>query len=292
MSRLITIDIVGHADFGGRLRSSKLHPGYVRFASAIDKLREQNPEGFLLLDAGDEFTADYWGGRPVVDALALMKTDAFTLGNHEFDNGQDFLEDCISYAPFPVLCANIQEKATGELIKGCKPWVILEKAGLKIGILGLTTEYTPYMVTAPQFTPFEVTSAVEAAKKQIPIMREMGADLLVVVAHFPFYADENGNISGELHDVLVSIPPVDVFVGGHIPGNYGDVYCDTAVLKGGFGQASIPHARLWYDIERKRVVRKEVKVHLTALDAVEEEPYKSFAKEHTAPFDDYLGSAE
>lgn len=296
MSNLIPIDILGHADYGGRLNQNRTSPGLAQFGTQIDRIRDANPEGTLLLDSGDEFSAKFWPGVPVVEALSVLKTDAMTLGNHEFDDGQALLEEWIAHADYPILCANITEKATGNLVKGVKPWVMLEKRGIKIGILGLTTEYTPYMVTAPMFAPYQAHECVPLARKYIPEMRSAGAQIVIVLAHFPFYIDEDGNISGELYDVLANIPPVDVFIGGHIPGDYADTVLNTAVLKGGFAGVSLPHARLWFDPERNEVVRKECRVHLTPMSGEVKEVYRAYAEKITAPFrevfDTVLGVAD
>jgi 2',3'-cyclic-nucleotide 2'-phosphodiesterase/3'-nucleotidase len=296
MSNLIYIDVLGHADYAGRIRQNRTCPGLAHFGTQIDKIRDANPDGTLLLDAGDEFTAKFWPGIPVVDALSMLGTNVMTLGNHEFDYGQAFLEECIAHADFPILCANITEKETGELVKGTQPWVMLERKGIRIGILGFTTEYTPYMVTAPMFEPYEVQECIPLANHYIPEMRAAGAQVVIVLAHFPFYIDEEGNISGELYDVLANIPPVDMFIGGHIPGDYADTVLNTAVLKGGFSGASLPHARLWFDPERNEVVRKECSVHQTTTGGEVKEVYKAFADKITAPFqslfDTVLGVAE
>ncbi|MHB9005248.1 MAG: bifunctional metallophosphatase/5'-nucleotidase, partial [Coriobacteriia bacterium] len=219
-----------------------------------------------------------------------------TLGNHEFDHGQAFLEECIAHADYPILCSNITEKATGKLVRGAKPWVMLEKKGIKIGILGFTTEYTPYMVTAPMFAPYQVQACVPLAHQYIPEMRAAGAQIVIVLAHFPFYIDEDGNISGELYHVLANIPPVDVFIGGHIPGDYADTVLNTAVLKGGFSGRSLPHARLWFDPERNEVVRKECRVHQTQTSGQVKEVYRAFADQVTAPYQSFfetvLGTAD
>ncbi len=296
MANLIPIDILGHADFGGSLRQDKRKPGLANFGTEIDKIRDANPEGTLLLDAGDQFTARYWPGLPVVEALSLIKTDALTLGNHEFDEGQAFLEACIAHADFPILCANIIEKSTGTLVKGTKPWVMLERMGIKIGILGLTTEYTPYMVTASRFAPYQVQECIPLAQRYIPEMRAAGAQIVVLLTHFPFYIDDDENISGELYDVLVNIPSVDVMIGGHIPGDYADVVLDTAVLKGGFGGVSLPHTRLWFDPELNKVVRKECFVHLTQREGDVNPVYSTYADRIIEPFkpffDTVLGTAD
>lgn len=296
MSNLIPIDILGHADYAGVLRQDKHHPGFANFGTEVDKIRDANPEGTLLLDAGDQFTAKHWPGLPVVEALSILKTDALTLGNHEFDEGQEFLEECIEHADFPILCANVIEKSSGNLVKGTLPWVMLERQGIKIGVLGFTTEYTPYMVTAPRFAPYQVQECVPLAHRYIPEMRAAGAQIVVLLTHFPFYIDEDGNITGELYDVLLEIPPVDVIIGGHIPGDYADVVLDTAILKGGFGGTSLPHTRLWFDRDLNKVVRKQCFMHKTQTSGDVKEIYRSYAEKIVAPFKPFfetiLGSAE
>ncbi|NLJ79725.1 MAG: hypothetical protein GX335_01710 [Firmicutes bacterium] len=284
----ITLDILGHADFMGRLRKSKMGPGIVPFSGTIEKVRSRNPEGTLLLDAGDEWAVNFWGGLPVVKALNLLGTDAYTLGNHEFDWGRDFLEKCIAAADFPVLAANVHYKETGSLIKGAQPYTILERRGVKIGILGLVTEYTPYMVEKSAFQPFKMSSAAEAGSRYIPKMREEGAEVIVVLAHCPFYIGEGGQISGELWDILEKIPPVDVFIGGHIPGDYAGVVKGTCVLKAGFSKASLGHARLVFDQEKRKVVRKSCQVLRTDPKQEGRADIAAYAQKATEPFHEYL----
>lgn len=288
MAELIRIDILAHADFSARLRRSKRQPGYAAFASLVSDIRDENPGGTLFLDAGDEFSDERFGGMTMVKAETLSGTDAMTLGNHEFDRGQAFLETCVENAPFPVLCANIYEKATGLPVRGTRPYVILERAGVSIGVLGLTTEYTPFMVTASSFAPYAVSSSAKACGKYIPEMRAKGADIVVILAHFPFYIGENGAISGELYDALKAAPPVEVFVGGHIPGDYAASVGNTAVLKGGFGGRSLPHARLYLDGETRKVVRTECFMHITDENAPCKDVYLEYERKASQPFDAFF----
>lgn len=283
----IQIDILAHADFSGRLRRTKKYPGHAVYATTIDALRSQNPEGTLLLDAGDEFSTTFWGGLPMVKAVSLVKTDAMTLGNHEFDRGEDWQQMCIQTADFPILCANVVRKADGKLIPGTKPWIMLERKGLKIGVLGITTEYTPYMVTATSIAPFEMLSCVDTCCKYIPEMKSAGADITVLLAHIPFYI-EDGEISGELVELLEQIPEVDVCIGGHIPGDFAGLWKDTVVLKGGFGGVSLPHATVVFDTETGKVVGKSCCIHLTDRDLEPLPHYKAYADSVTKPFDDFF----
>ena len=288
MPSLIPIDILGHADFSARFKRSKDGPGLAAFGTRIDRIREANPKGTLLLDAGDEFCSKLWSGSQIVETLSVLRTDAMTLGNHEFDRGREFLESCVKRADFPILCANIVEKATGELVKGTKPWIILNRSGVQIGVLGLTTEYTPFMVTAASFAPYEVRSSVELCRQYIPEMRKAGARIIIVLAHFPFYINENGILSGELYDVLTNSPEADVFIGGHIPGDYAGIWQNTAVVKGGFGGNSLPHVRLWFDPEKAEVVKKECAVYRVDACADVKEEYRACEERLTAPLRGYL----
>lgn len=284
----IRIDFLAHADFSGRLRKSKKAPGSGVYRAEIEKWRSQNPDGTILLDAGDEFSTTFWPGRPMVRSVSLRNTDAMVLGNHEFDRGESFLSDCISYADFPILCANVIRKSDRKLIPGCHPWVMVERKGIKIGIIGVTTEYTPYMVTASSFEPFEVLPCADAVKKYLPEVQSAGAQIVVLLAHIPFYYDEQNVISGELVDLLQQIPHVDVCIGGHIPGDYAGIWEDTVVLKGGFSGKSLCHATLWYDTEKNCITEKTAQVHLTDWDAQPIEPDESHAKKTTDPYKDFF----
>lgn len=284
----ITFDVLGYADFMGRIKKSRMTPGLAAFSHTVEKVRRENPEGTLLLNSGDEWTINFWGGIPVVEGLNILGTDAMTLGNHEFDWGNEFLEKCVAAANFPVLCANIHYKKTGEPIKGTVPYTILERQGVKIGILGLVTEYTPYMVEKSAFEPFTVSSAAEAGQRYIPEMREQGAEIIIVVAHFPFYIEDDNSISGELWEVMQEIPPIDVFIGGHIPGDYGNVINDTCILKAGFLEASLGRARLVFDTKLRQVVKRSCQVLATDREAEGMPEIREHVAKATEPFIEYL----
>ncbi|MEA4912637.1 MAG: 5'-nucleotidase C-terminal domain-containing protein [Oscillospiraceae bacterium] len=285
---IVTIDILGHADFGGAFRKCQKAPGLDAFYGAIQSVRASNPDGTLLLDAGDNFCRQLWNGRTVVEGLAVIGTDAMTLGNHEFDYGRDFLEDNIAASPFPILCANVHERQTGLPVRGTAPTALFERRGVKIGVVGVTTEYTPYMVEASAFAPYAVTPAADACKKHIPALRAAGAQIIVILAHHPFYF-EGGAVSGELIELLDALDGygVDAMIGGHIPGDYACVVKDVAVVKGGFSGASLSHIALDFDTDAGQVSARRCAVldvmhggfsaHDAAVDA--------FAKKATGGFD-------
>lgn len=285
---IIKLDILNHADFHGHFREDKDYPGLSRFYEAIETVREKNPEYTLLLDAGDNTNKTLWPAKKVFDGLKMIGTDCFVLGNHEFDKGKKVLDENIQYASslFPVLCSNILEKETNDFIKNTKPYVLLEKGQLKIGIVGCTSEYTDRIVEKSAFESYKIISSVSQIRKYVPLLKQQGADIIIILAHFPFYLDE----SGELFDCLKEVEdlPIDVFIGGHIPGDYCKEYHNIAVCKGGFGGISLPHVSLYYDDEKKQVVKKECEVIDVLHDCFKEnQKVLDFQNEVIAPFKDF-----
>ncbi|MDD6466671.1 MAG: 5'-nucleotidase C-terminal domain-containing protein [Erysipelotrichaceae bacterium] len=289
---IVKLDILNHADYGGEFREHDIAPGLSRFYSAIESVRSLNREHTLLLDAGDNINRVLWHGKEVFEGLALIGTDAYTLGNHEFDRGKEELEEAIDYVKdrFPILCSNILLKDTQELIQGVQPYVILDKGGIKIGIVGCTTEYTPYMVEQEAFKDFVAISSVEALRAYIPKMREEGAEVIVVLTHFPFYFTEDSE-SGELLDVFEAIEDLkpDAMIGGHIPGDYARVVRNCAITKGGFGGKSLPHIELYFDTETRKVVDRKCRMIDVWHGNFEKNPrIDAFVERVTGPYDYYF----
>ncbi len=116
--------------------------GVARRAALIENIRKENPN-VLLLDAGDIFQGtpyfNYYGGELEFKLMSMMKYDLATIGNHDFDNGIDGLYAQLPNAGFEFVSANYDFKNT--VLNGhVKPYKILHKGGIKIGIFGLGIE--------------------------------------------------------------------------------------------------------------------------------------------------------
>ena len=114
--------------------------GYLRRLALIKQERLKNPQ-LLLFDSGDfsQGSAYYtlYKGDVEVDLMNQMGYDAATIGNHEYDNGQDELARRLSKAKFPTVCCNYD--FTGTPLEGLvEPYVIVKRGGFKIGIIGAT----------------------------------------------------------------------------------------------------------------------------------------------------------
>ena len=116
--------------------------GMAERATLIKKVRAES-EHVLLLDAGDIFQGtpyfNMYGGELEFKLMSEMKYDAATIGNHDFDNGLDGLKSQLPFANFPFLCANYD--FSNSILNGqFKPYKIIKKAGLKIGVFGIGIE--------------------------------------------------------------------------------------------------------------------------------------------------------
>ena len=120
--------------------------GAAAFGGLIRQQRAQNPDGTLLLAAGDMFqgtpVSNIFHGEPVIRIMNQMRFDAMALGNHEFDWGLVALDRLRSMAEFPFLSANIRDTA-GKNLPGVMPYVILKRKGLSIAVIGVTTPRYP-----------------------------------------------------------------------------------------------------------------------------------------------------
>lgn len=213
----INLTILHINDFHGRLLpyivrsiSEKIPvSGFAYLAQLINEERSKNPEGTILLSAGDMFQgtpqSNIFRGEPVVEIMNLLNFDAMAIGNHEFDWGQETLQKLVSLSKFPYLSANIFDK-DGKYLPYLKPYIILERKGLKIAVIGLTTPETAY-ITKPDYVQNLVfKNPEEVLPRIIDEVRNKGANLVVVLSHLGFDADKN---------LAEKVSGIDVIIGGH-----------------------------------------------------------------------------
>lgn len=142
---------------------------------------------FLILSGGDMWTgpaiSTWTQGESMTAVMSAMEYDAAAIGNHEFDFRIDGLVQRISESAFPLLAANIREKNTGEIPPFAVPYIIKEVNGVKVGLIGLSSESTP-LTTFPDFVEdLEFINYVDALEETVPQVKGEGAQLLVVLGH-------------------------------------------------------------------------------------------------------------
>lgn len=207
---------------------SKDHPGCLaRAATLIRQWRIDDPD-LILIDNGDTIQGNplmYHAARqmprsemnPLIAAMNIMGYDAMAIGNHEFNFGNDYLRHLASQASFPFLSANTINKLNGE--PEYQPYVVIERKGVRIGILGLVTSSVPSWELPRHIENLKFLNPAEAAEKYVPILREQEqCDVVIVSLHDGLLPDPDA-YSGysESAGVRISkIQGVDLLLTGHV----------------------------------------------------------------------------
>ena len=191
--------------------------GIIERAAYLDSVRvAEGPENVLLLHAGDFSQGTTYftelGGNLEVQALNAMKYDVVTLGNHEFDNGLEDLGRRLSSLEMPVVVCNY-DFSPFEAGKYIKPYVILERAGLKIGVLGVLCDLKTMVAgdiaeRVPEF-PW-----VETVQKYADLLKvDEGCDLVIALTHIGYEEHTPGDITDPI--LCSKTRNLDLIVGGH-----------------------------------------------------------------------------
>ncbi|WP_154124925.1 bifunctional UDP-sugar hydrolase/5'-nucleotidase UshA [Grimontia hollisae] len=207
---------------GNFWQNSKGELGMAARATLIKQIREEvEKEGgaVLLLSGGDINTgvpeSDLQDAKPDFLGMNMIGYDAMAVGNHEFDNPLDVLAQQVEWANFPFLAANIYQD--GERM--FEPYKIFDKQGVKIAVIGLTTEDTAKIGNPEFISEITFTDPKEEAKKVIAeLKREHNPDVIIAATHMGHYVNGNHG-SNAPGDVLLARylneGDLDMIVGGH-----------------------------------------------------------------------------
>lgn len=188
--------------------------GVIERAAYVDSVRTAvGKKNVLLLHAGDYSQGTSYftelGGDIEIDLINAMKYDVVTLGNHEFDNGIEELARRLGNLKCPVVCANYD---FSELVLGkyVKPYAIVRKGGMKIGVIGLLTDVTRVVQRsiADKMKRFD---DIEVANKWADYLKnEEHCDMVIALTHIGF--DSVGMNDPAL---VAGTRNIDLVVGGH-----------------------------------------------------------------------------
>lgn len=191
--------------------------GVIERAAYLDSVRvAEGPENVLLLHAGDFSQGTTYfselGGNLEVQALNAMKYDVVTLGNHEFDNGLEDLGRRLSSLEMPVVVCNY-DFSPFEAGKYIKPYVIVEKAGLKIGVIGVLCDLKS-MVAGDIAERVPEFPMVETVQKYADLLKvDEGCDLVIALTHIGYEEHTPGDITDPI--LCSKTRNIDLVVGGH-----------------------------------------------------------------------------
>ena len=217
----VTLRLLGVNDFHGHLEPPRPGIGGAAWLGAhLD--RATVPERTIRVHAGDMVGASpllssWFKDEPAIEAANRMGFDVGTVGNHEFDEGGDELLRLLELARFPYIAANTRLRDGGGLL--LPPYEIVERAGVRVGFIGVTTPSTPKFLLDRHAERFRFTDVSDAVNAWVPELRRRGVEAIVVLAHAggPTQDESDGpDFVGEIVDETREMSSaVDVVIAGH-----------------------------------------------------------------------------
>jgi 2',3'-cyclic-nucleotide 2'-phosphodiesterase (5'-nucleotidase family) len=235
---VVSITILHTNDFHGQLEASGSNPGIARVGYVIsDVIRPAvGAANVVMLDAGDEMQGSLLSnlnkGAPVIEMFNLLGYQAATFGNHEFDWGQPTLISRTQQAQYPFVTANIVVSDSGSCDTAgwttpsfAKPWITMTVGApgnqAVLGIIGVTTQETPYITIASATQGLCFKKQAESIIHYYDAIKAAGADVIIVLSHdgfndggygYGFNVDGDKTLAKKLVEAGKSVP---LIIGGH-----------------------------------------------------------------------------
>src|SRR6185436_50473 len=248
----VQITILGTTDLHGNINPIDYYTnkpdnrGLAKVATLIKRNRGEQPN-VLLIDSGDTIQGsplESFHGRknnqprdPMMLVMNSLKYDAMAVGNHEYNFGLKVLEKARQEAQFPWLSANTYETKTGKT--HYQPYLIRDVAGVKIGILGLTTPGIPNWDNPPNYAGLEFHNPISEAMKWVAVLRgKEKVDVVVVAMHMGLGEDlRTGEVSpgqvpheNDAVQIAQQVPGIDVIFMGHTHRDVPSLYINGVLI--------------------------------------------------------------
>jgi sulfur-oxidizing protein SoxB len=195
-------------DFASLAKAYGRVGGLDRVSTVINSIRADRPDA-LLLDGGDTWHGSYTcyqtAGQDMVNVMNALKPDAMTF-HWEFTLGSDRVAEIVEGLPFAALGQNIFDAEWDEPAELFKPYTFFDRGGAKVAVIGQAFPYMPIANPGWMFPEYSFGIRDENMQAMVDEVREMGADVVVVLSHNGFDVDKKmaGIVSG-----------IDVILSGH-----------------------------------------------------------------------------
>jgi 2',3'-cyclic-nucleotide 2'-phosphodiesterase (5'-nucleotidase family) len=184
--------------------------GFSELSFVVDSIRKVKPT--LLIDAGDVMTGnpiteyEYKGafGGALFEMMNKIGYEAWCFGNHDLDISQQNLKKLVKIAKFPTLSANVVDNK-GKFPFKNKKYVIINKNGIRIGIIGITSQSLYSLVNQNNLTGLKVLAPIETTQKLVDEI-DLKTDLIIALTHQGVWDDSV---------LAANVQGLDVIVGGH-----------------------------------------------------------------------------
>jgi len=184
---------------------------------------------------------------------------------------------CPPPVSFPFLTGNVSDKKTGQAITFTKPYIMTERAGVKIGIIGVTTPETAYKVLPSIISAYEIADPTAIVNSLASELRQKGAKIIIVVGHLGAYATQNnGELQGEAVTLAKALKGVDVLVTGHTHQTYAENINGVAVVQAAYNGRAVANVELSYSPSEQKVVASQLNViNISGLNLSEDASIKA-----------------
>ena len=254
VSVIVVLDMFAINDLHGKIFDSASQSGVDEMTTYL-KNAYANEDHVLILSSGDMWQgsseANLTRGLIVTEWMNELDFVSMTIGNHEFDWGEEYIAANVEIAEFPFLAINIYDSDTGKLADYCAPSVIVERGGAKIGIIGAIGDC--HSSISGEFSDGfyfkvgnELTNLVRTEAKRL---REAGADFIIYSVHDGYGSSKTGVGSitdsqlSEYYDPVLSEGYVDIVFEGHTHRSYTLIDGDGVYhLQNGGDNSGISHA--------------------------------------------------
>lgn len=186
--------------------------GFVRRVAMLKQERLQDPD-LLLFDCGDfsQGSSYYtmFQGDVEVGLMNQMHYDAATIGNHEFDFGLENMARLFRNLNFPIVCSNYDFSVT-ELADLVKPYIILKRKGIKIGVFGLCPPLEG-LVFAKNYKNIRFLNPSEKAQEMVDLLKnKKKCDVVICLSHLGWKVTQCSD-----NHVIRNTSGIDLILGGH-----------------------------------------------------------------------------
>lgn len=246
-------------------------------AGTIEAVRQQRQHPVVTIDLGDFIQGSSFAtycsqevkdGSCFARAMNALNYDFQIIGNHEFNYGPDYRDSILTKLDSQILLSNIVREADGQPFIG-QPYQIIEREGVKIGVIGVTTHYIPHWELPKHYEGLIFLDACETTKKYVAELRPL-VDVVVVAYHGGFESDletfsplEEWTGENQGAKMLQEIEGIDVLLTGHQHRVINQQVKNTWTVQPGHAGEFVAEVILELD-EQHQIIHREGYLHETA----------------------------
>ena len=283
-SGTVHLQLLGVNDFHGHLEPPEPGLGGAAWLGAwLNRADGSHPGRTIRVHAGDMVGASplissHWHDEPTIEATNRMGFDVGTLGNHEFDEGGAEALRLVRRAHYPYVAANTVTREGGDSI--LPPYKIVERAGVKVGFIGVTTTDTPVFLLSRFARQFRWNDLSDTVNRYVPELQRQGVQAIVVLAHAGAF-QEGDDAKGEIVDEARQMDDaVDVVIAGHTHSKLNLTVDGKLVVEALSYGVAFDRVDLAVDRATGDVVSKAARVQATPHDGIEPDRGLSELVEH------------